>query len=45
MTVHKRYFCAKEWWKILEVGKKVKRVKRVMVNVIALPKNVVLHVP
>jgi hypothetical protein len=26
-------------------GKKIKRVKRVMVDVIALAKNVVLHVP
>jgi predicted nucleic acid-binding Zn ribbon protein len=45
MTVKKQYFCVKECRKILGVGKKVKRVKRVIVDVIVLAKNVALHVP
>jgi predicted nucleic acid-binding Zn ribbon protein len=44
-TVQKGYFCVEECHRILEVGKKVKRVKRVMVDVISLAKNVALHVP
>jgi predicted nucleic acid-binding Zn ribbon protein len=46
MTVPKGYFCAEKCrGMLLEVGKKVKQVKRVMVDVIALVKNVVSDVP
>jgi hypothetical protein len=40
--VQKGYFCVEECHRILEVGKKVKWVKRVMVDVISLAKNVSL---
>jgi predicted nucleic acid-binding Zn ribbon protein len=44
--VPKGYFCAEECRRmLLEVGKKVKRVKRVMVDVIALVKNVASDIP
>jgi hypothetical protein len=39
------YVYGEECQKTLELGKKLKRVKRVMVNVISLAKNVVLDVP
>jgi hypothetical protein len=46
MTVLKGYFCAEECRRmLLEVGKKVKRVKRAMVDVISLVKNVSLDIP
>jgi hypothetical protein len=37
--------CAEKCHRILEVGKKVKRVKRVMVDVIVLAKNVASYIP
>jgi predicted nucleic acid-binding Zn ribbon protein len=44
--VSKGYFCAENCHRIyLEVEKKVKRVKRVMIDVIALAKNVASYVP
>jgi predicted nucleic acid-binding Zn ribbon protein len=39
------YVCGEECQKTLEVGKKLKRVKRVTTNVISLAKIVVLDVP
>ena len=46
MTVPKGYFYAEECHRmLLEVGKKVKRVKRVMVDAIALVKNVASDIP
>jgi predicted nucleic acid-binding Zn ribbon protein len=45
MTIPKGYFCAEECHGILEVGKKVKWVKMMVVDVISLGKNVSLHVP
>jgi hypothetical protein len=44
--VPKGYFCAEKCRKmLLEVGGKVKRVKRAMVDVITLVKNVALDIP
>ena len=39
------YVCGEERHKTFEVEKKLKRVKRVMINVIVLAKTVVLDVP